>query len=98
MIFDEDRISSETVDFRPFKVLIAEGTYTTTLQHAHCRIFIDRNLHDTREARSERAREAQDEFLERILTIEHEIISKHKEKADIIITNEYKAVKKEDNE
>ena len=97
VIFDEDRISSEVIDFSPFKVLIAEGTYTTALKHANCRIFIDRNLDDTRAARSERAREKQDEFLEKILTIEHNIISKHKEKADIIITKEYIAVRKEDH-
>jgi len=48
---------------------------------------------DTIESRKKRAREAQDEFLDRILTIEHEIISKHKNIADIVISKEWEAKK-----
>lgn len=91
--FDADKIGKETVDFSKYKVLIAEGTYTTSLKQADMRIFIDRNIHDTRESRKKRAREKQDEFLEKILMIEHEIISKHKTLADIIVTKDFDAVK-----
>ncbi len=93
--FDADKIGKETVDFSKYKVLIAEGTYTTSLKQADMRIFIDRNIHDTRESRKKRAREKQDEFLEKILMIEHEIISKHKTLADIIVTKDFDAVKNE---
>lgn len=91
--FDADKIGEEAVDLKNYKVLIAEGTYTTSLKNADCKVFIDRNKMDTIESRKKRAREAQDEFLDRILTIEHEIISKHKDQADIVITKQWDANK-----
>ncbi len=93
--FDADQIGKEAVNLSKYKVLIAEGTYTTSLKQADMRIFIDRNIDDTKESRKKRAREKQDEFLEKILLIEHEIISKHKTLADIIVTKDFEAVKKE---
>jgi uridine kinase len=91
VIFDEDRITGETVDLEGIKVIIVEGTYTTTLMSAHRRIFIDRDYVDTMAARQKRAREVQDEFLETVLEIEHGIIQLQKAKADIIITRDYEA-------
>jgi len=90
--FDADKIGEEKVDLTSYDVLIAEGTYTTTLKNADKRIFIDRNKMDTVESRKKRAREAQDEFLDRILTIEHEIIAPHKELADVVITKTWNAM------
>ena len=91
VIFDEDRITTETIDLEGVNVIIVEGTYTTTLMSAQRRIFIDRNYVDTLAARLKRAREAQDEFLETVLEIEHGIIRPQKAKADIIITRDYEA-------
>ena len=42
--------------------------------------------------RLERAREAQDDFLERVLEIEHRIISAHKNRADYLIDKQYRVV------
>jgi uridine kinase len=95
VIFDEDRITKETVDLEGIKVIIVEGTYTTTLKNAHQHIFIDRSYIDTLEARRHRARETQDEFLERVLKIEHEIIQPQKARANIIITRDYEAKRNE---
>ena len=72
------------------KAVIVEGTYVTLLENVARRVFIDRTHVDTKEARKERAREEQDEYLSRILLIEHGIIAPHKAKADIIITRDYK--------
>lgn len=98
VIFDEDRITKEKVEVEDYDVFIAEGTYTTALKNVDQRIFIDRDLNDTRKARAKRAREKQDEFLEQILSIEHRIISAQKKEADIIITRGYDAVKQENYE
>jgi uridine kinase len=98
VIFDEDVITTEKVNVGDFDVFIAEGTYTTVLKNVDARIFIDRDMKDTRKARAKRAREKQDDFLEQILTIEHRIISAQKHDADIIITRAYDAIKKEDYE
>ena len=99
VIFKEDKITEETVNIDEYKVVIAEGTYTTLLKNVNKHIFIDRDMHETKKARKKRNREKQDEFLEKILTIEHNIISSHKQNAEIIITKNYNAIlnKKEEN-
>jgi uridine kinase len=89
VIFTEDRITQEAISLDGVNVVIVEGTYTTSLDNAHQRIFIDRTYHDTRDTRRKRAREKQDEFLEEVLKIEHEIISTHLPRASIIVTNDY---------
>lgn len=99
VIFKDDEITEETVNIDEYKVVIAEGTYTTLLKNVDKHIFIDRDLHETIEARRKRNREKQDEFLKKVLTIEHNIISSHKQNAEIIITKDYNAIlnKKEKN-
>jgi uridine kinase len=89
VIFDEDRVSRESVSFADFDVLISEGTYTTLLSHGDYHVFIDRNFEETLSHRKARKRDELDEFSERILEIEHGIISKHKSMANIIVNNDY---------
>ena len=96
VLFEEDRIEKEAIRLDGIKVVIAEGTYTTSLENADSHIFIDRTYLDTREARKLRAREEQDEFLEKILEIEHGIISSHKFRADMIVTRSYQVVENDD--
>lgn len=91
VIFEEDRISKEILSLDLFDVIIIDGTYTTLLEGIDCHIFIDRDRNDTREDRLKRNREKQNEYLETILEIEHNIISRHKEMADIIVDKEFKA-------
>ncbi len=89
VIYEEDRIDSEVMDLRGVKVVIAEGTYTSLLEHVDTRVFIARNRLDTAEHRRKRGREGFDPFLEEVLTIEHDIISQHRRLADVVITREY---------
>lgn len=89
--FNADTIGEESVDLTEYNVLVVEGTYTSTLKNVNCKVFIDRNAYDTIESRKKRAREKQDDLLEKILSIEHEIISKHKALANIIITKSFDA-------
>jgi uridine kinase len=84
--FEEDRIGEETTTLVGVAVVIAEGTYTTLLDEADFRAFIDRSYHDTIEHRKQRARdEAEGEFIERVLKIEHRVISDSKARADLIL-------------
>lgn len=92
VLFKEDIITEEILHIIEYQVMIIEGTYTTLLQHVDQRVFIDRDVNDTREARLLRNRERQDEILEKILDIEHKIISKHKQMADIVISKDFSAV------
>jgi len=89
VIYDQDKITQETMRLEGLKVVIAEGTYTTLLNNVDKRIFIARTRLETMETRIKRGREAMDPFIERVLEIEHKIISAHKEKADIIISSDY---------
>ena len=89
VIYEEDRIDRETIDLRDAKVVIAEGTYTSLLEHVDTRVFIARNRLDTMEHRMKRGREDFDPFLEEVLTIEHNIISPHRRLADVVITRDY---------
>lgn len=85
VIFEEDRITEEQVDVSDVKVVIAEGTYTTLLKNADLRAFINRDYRQTKKARLARSRDPATDFLEKVLAIEHEIISGHREMADVII-------------
>jgi len=88
--YAEDTIETETVDLQGFSVAIAEGTYTSLLS-ADVRVFIDRDWHQTRAHREKRSRHAAelDPFIDRVLEIEHEIISGHKARADLVIDTDY---------
>lgn len=89
VIYDEDKVVEETMSLEDAKVVIAEGTYTTLLENVDTRVFIARNRLETMEARKRRGREAMEPFIEKVLEIEHEIISKHRERAQIVITRDY---------
>jgi len=95
VLFEEDRITEETMLVGDARVAIAEGTFTTTLNHVDCRVFIDQTYHETKKARLLRAREEQDDFLETVLKIEHKVISSHKRIADFLVTGDYDVVKNE---
>jgi len=88
--FHKDQVLSETHDLDEVKLIIAEGTYTTALENADIKVFIDKDYKDTLEHRKERARDEIDETTDKILQIEHEIISKHKEQAHVIVPKEPK--------
>jgi len=83
--FEEDEIDTETISPERRDVVIAEGTFTTLLSNIDVRVFIDRNYHQTKKARLTRARDPNTDFLEQVLEIEHQEISKHKTRADVII-------------
>jgi uridine kinase len=92
VIFDENRITTEELETTDTKVLIAEGTYTSLLQFVDFRIFIDRDYHQTLEARKLRARDKFEPFVIDVLEREHQIISQHKSLADAIISPDFNSV------
>jgi uridine kinase len=83
--FEEDRIGEETVEATVLDVVVAEGTYTSALENADIRVFIDRNYRQTKKSRLARGRDPDVAFLEQVLEIEHGIISQHKARADVVI-------------
>ena len=95
VIYDDDLITEEKIDVKDVDLVIVEGTYTALLKNAHRHIFIDRDYIDTKTQRLRRAREKQDRFLEDVLKIEHDIISRHKGMADMIVTRDFQVLRKE---
>ena len=89
VIYAEDKVTEETMSLEGLEVVIAEGTYTTLLKNADARVFINRNRLETLETRRKRGREPIEPFIEKVLEIEHEIISKHKELADVVLSKDY---------
>jgi len=89
--YAEDRIDGERVSFEGCAVGIAEGTYTSLLTAADVRVFIDRDWEATRAHREKRSRDAAelDPFIDRVLAIEHAVISAHKARADLIVAEDF---------
>jgi uridine kinase len=84
--FDEDRIGEELLSLLGIDVVIAEGTYTGLLKEDDIFAFIDATYHHTLEHRRKRARDdAEGDFIEKVLEIEHRLISPCKGRADIIL-------------
>ena len=92
VIFDEDRITNEEMETSDLKALIAEGTYTSLLQFADFRVFINRDYHQTLEARKRRARDKWEPFMQDVLEREHQIISRHKMLADVVISPDFGSI------
>lgn len=89
VIYEENRIDEETVSLAGVEAVIAEGVYTSLCDHVDRRVFIARNRLETLDHRMKRGREQFDPFIEEVLKTEHEIISKHRELADIVISRDY---------
>jgi uridine kinase len=85
VIFDEDRITAVEMDLMDVRVVIVEGTYTSLLNFVDLRVFINRDYHQTLEARKQRARDKFEPFLIDVLEREHNIIKQHKSRANLII-------------
>ncbi len=87
--YNKDTILHEIRDTGSLDVIVIEGTYTSLLTYVDCRVFIDRNYKETRGHREDRNRGDTDPYTEEILAKEHEIISAHLKKADIVILKDY---------
>jgi uridine kinase len=92
VIFEEDRITSEEMDTGDVQVLVAEGTYTSLLRFVDLRVFIDRDYHQTLEARVRRARDKWEPFMRDVLEREHGIISRHKALAHVVIPADFRSI------
>ena len=89
--YEQDMIGSEVMEMGEACIAIADGTYTTLLRNVKCRVFIDRDYLDTRAHREKRRRDESelDPFIDRVLEIEHRIISAHSKLAEIIVNKDY---------
>jgi uridine kinase len=87
--YKSDTVLSENINYESSDVLIVEGTYTMLIQNADYYIFIEKNYLETLEQRKTRGRDIVDEYSNKILEIEHLIISPTIKKANAIIRKDY---------
>jgi len=91
-IYEENRLTTEFLKVKDLDVLIAEGTYCTSLRFIDSKVFIDRDYTDSKEKREKRARDVMGDFIEKVLKIEHEIVKEHKKLADIIVKKDFSGI------
>ena len=87
-----DRIETQAIDLAGIAFVLIEGTYTTLLEPVDLHIYLEGTAEQTRSNRLERARELQDEFIERVLQIEHAIIGPHRERAHLVVTSDFRVI------
>lgn len=91
--YPKNTIYQEEMSFEGVKVLIVEGTYTTLLQKVDLKFFCEKTYKETLTQRLSRARDVIDAFSDKVLEIEHQILSTHKPMADVFIKSDYSVVK-----
>jgi len=84
-----NRFDTRAVAFDGCELLVVEGTYVLMLDDADVRIFLEATYEDTATARRARNRDIDAPFVTRVLEIEHSIIARQIELADIVISRDY---------
>ncbi len=87
--YSQNTLLQETLEIESWDVLIVEGTYALMLDKVDLAIFMERTFRDTLENRKKRAREAFTPFIERVLEVEHSIISATAKRADLLVQKDY---------
>ena len=98
VIYDENIIVTERINTSDFDFSIVEGTYVSLLNSSDYKLFLKTTYIDTHNFRMERARDVMDEFNEKVLEIEHQIIKPHYKLADVIIDKDLRISKTQNKE
>jgi uridine kinase len=89
VIYDENVILEEHVNCLDYDFCLVEGTYAMLLEKPNYKVFMEINYQDTRALRIQRARDIIDDFAEQVLDIEHQIVKKHKQLANISMDKKF---------
>jgi len=84
-----NRFDTRTIALDGCEVLVVEGTYGLMVDDADVRVFLEATYEDTTTARRERNRDIDAPFVTQVLEIEHSIIAKQVDLADIVISRDY---------
>ena len=85
-----EQVDQLTTDFANVDMLIIDGLYAVKTEDVDLNIFIDITYHDTGKAQKLRGKEPQNEYRMKVLLKEHEMVRNLKQKANIIVTRDYK--------
>lgn len=86
--YENNSIGCETIDSSRFDFCIVEGTYTMLLKNTTYKVFIENSFIDTKSNRVKRARDIMNDFNEKVLEIEHNIINEQSKYANLLVKNE----------
>ena len=87
--YEENAFLQHELYIQDKSVLIVEGVYSFFLEQLDYKIFMARTYQETLEKRRSRTREVYDPFVERVLAIEHQLISPCQRLANTVITKDY---------
>ena len=87
--YKNNKFTSNKTILKDKTVLIVEGVYTFFLNNLDYKVFMSRTYKDTLNKRKSRVREKYDPFVEQVLKIEHSLVSKQKNLANVTINKEY---------
>lgn len=85
--YKENCINEEVINPQDFDFCVVELTYSMLLKEPTYKIFIEASFKETKSNREKRGRDILDDFNERVLEIEHNIIRKQIEFADLTVKN-----------
>ena len=84
-----EQVDELKTDFEPVKMLVMDGLYAIHAEHIDLRIFIELSFYDTKRAQLLRGKEPQNEYRMKVLEQEHKVVQSLKEKANILINENY---------
>lgn len=85
-----EQVDCLTTDYNNIEMLIIDGLYALKTSNLTYKIFIELTYHETKDSQSLRGKELQNQYRARVLEQEHKMVSKLKDKANIIIDKNYK--------
>ncbi len=86
---ETNTLDQETLQLKNVRILLIEGTYSLFLNGGHYRIFIDRNFKLTKSNRIARSRDIINDFSEKVLAIEHDLVQKSNSNIDCQVRSDY---------
>jgi uridine kinase len=96
MNWERDEQEWVEVNTANLDAIVVEGTYVLHEKHEdEVGVFFTHTYEDTKEARIARNREVVDDFIQRVLAREHEIIAPLGANADFRISTDYRIIKPE---
>ncbi len=87
--YSANRFDTRAIVLDGCEVLVVEGTYVLMIDDADVRVFLQATYEATADARRARNRDIDAPFVTQVLEIEHSIIARQIELADIVISRDY---------
>lgn len=92
--YANDRFLTQRHELAGRAVLVVEGTYALHLEDLDVRVFLEATHLDTAARRAARARDRHEPIIDVILGIEHRIVARQAERADVVVDRDFRIVRR----